>query len=82
MAEKLKAPTGTWIKQSVPLDEAVKQDRPTGVTVKADPPIASGILCGSTTIYCGALNIGCGGGFLTMKLLRPSGVWTKINAPT
>ncbi|GAI10933.1 unnamed protein product [marine sediment metagenome] len=82
MAEKLEAPTGTWIKEGVPLDTAVKQSRPAGTAVKADAPTASGILCGSTTICCGALNIGCGGGFWAVKSLVPMGVWTKLDAPT
>ena len=61
---------------------AEKLEAPTGTAVKAEPPSATGILCGSTTINCGALNIGCGGGFLAVKQSLPSGVWTKIDAPS
>lgn len=60
----------------------VKQERPTGTWIKVDAPSATGILCGSTIFTCGTTNIGCGGGFLAVKLSTPSGVWTKINAPS
>ena len=61
---------------------AEKLKAPTGTSTKAESPSATGILCGDTTICCGALNIGCGGGFLAVKSSVPMGVWTKLDAPT